>query len=70
MSKKRIVNKHHIVYPSEKHPEQEWIEKLYKGEHKVVSNLVWYTRKTISTGLIKALKFFILRNEDRAVEIK
>jgi len=68
--KKRIVNRHHIVYPSEKHPEQEWKEVLYKGEHKVVSNLVWYTRKTISKGLIRSLEFFILRNKDRAVEIK
>ena len=67
---KRVVNRHHIIYPNEKHPEQEWVEKLYKGEHKCVSNLTWYTRKTISKGLIKALKFFILRNEDRAEEIK
>lgn len=70
MSKKRIVNKHHVVYPSEKHPEQEWVEPMWKGEHQAFSRLCWYTRKTISKGLIKALKFFILRNEDRAEEIK
>ena len=70
MSKKRIVNRHHIIYPSEKHPEQEWVEVLGKGEHKCVSQLSWYTRKNISMGLIRTLKFFILRNEARAKEIK
>lgn len=67
---KRIINRHHLTYPSEDHPEQEWIEKLYKGEHLCMSKLTWYTRKTISKGLIKALKLFILQNEDRAEEIE
>ena len=59
MSKKRILNRHHLIYGSEEHPEQEWIEVLYKGEHKCISNLAWYTRKTISKGLIRALKLFM-----------
>ena len=67
---KKVVNRHHLVYGSEDHPEQEWIEKLWKGEHKCVSNMTWYTRKNISMGLIRALKFFILRNEARAREIE
>jgi len=67
---KKIVNRHHIIYPSEKHPEQEWVEKLFKGEHKCVSNLTWYTRKEVSMGLIRSLEYFILRNRHRAKEIK
>ena len=70
MSKKRIINKHHIIYGSEEHPEQEWVETLYKGEHKCVSNLTWYTRKEVSMGLIRSLEYFILRNRARAKEIK
>lgn len=67
---KRVINKHHLIYLNDKHPEQEWIEVLFKGEHKCVSQLSWYTRKTISKGLIRSLKYFILRNEDRAIELK
>ena len=67
---KKVINRHHCIYPSEDHPEQEWVEKLWKGEHKCVSNLIWYTRKKISLGLIRSLEFFILRNKDRAEEIK
>lgn len=66
----KIVNRHHVIYPSDKHPEQEWIEPMWKGEHKCVSNLTWYTRKSISMGLIRSLEYFILRNRDRAKEIK
>ncbi len=65
----RIINRHHIIY-GEDHQEQEWVVKMYKGEHQCLSRLCWYTRKTISTGLIKSLEFFILRNKDRAKEIK
>lgn len=70
MKKKRIVNRHHLIYSSEDHPEQEWVEKLFKGEHLALSRLIWWTRKSISKGLIRSLEFFILRNKDRAKEIE
>ena len=67
---KKIVNRHHIIYPSEKHPEQEWVEPMWKGEHLAYSRLTWYTRKEVSMGLIRSLEYFVLRNRDRAKEIK
>ena len=66
---KKITNKHHLIYGSEDHPEQEWTEILGKGEHLAYSRLCWYTRKTISMGLIRSLEFFILRNKSRATEL-
>ena len=70
VAKKKIVNRHHNIYPSEDHPEQEWIEVLGKGEHLAYSRLCWYTRKHISKGLIRTLEFFILRNKDRAKDLE
>jgi len=67
---KKIINRHHIIYPSRDHPEQEWVEPMWKGEHACYSRMCWYTRKHISKGLIRTLEFFILRNKDRAEEIK
>ena len=70
MSKKRIINRHNCIYPSEKHTEQEWVEKLIKGDHLALSRMICWTRKSISMGLIRSLEFFILRNKDRAKEIE
>ena len=67
---KKVINRHHIIYPSEDHPEQEWIGSMWKGEHLAFSRLCWYTRLKISLGLIRSLEFFILRNKDRAKEIE
>ena len=70
MKKKRIINKHHIIYPSSDHPEQELVVPVFAGEHEIISKLSWYTRKSVSKGLIKHLKFFILLNEDRAQDLQ
>jgi len=67
--KKQISQVHHIVYPSEKHPEQELTVKITKGEHRIASLLSWYTRKFVSKGFIKMLKIWIAMNEDRAEEL-
>lgn len=69
MSKKRIINRHHIVYGKDQHGEEEWVVPLFKGEHLVLSRLCWYTRKSVSLGLIRSLEYFILRNKDRAIDL-
>lgn len=70
MSKKKVKHIHHIIYGSDGHPEQEWKVPVWAGEHLTYSRMTWYTRKEVSKGLIRSLEFFILRNKDRAVEIK
>ena len=61
-----IIQGHHIIYGSEKHPEQEVKEPVFKGEHLILTRIQWYTKNHVSKGFIKALKVFIALNEDRA----
>jgi len=42
---------------------------VFKGEHKILSELNWYCRKSVSKGLITALKQWIKENEARAVDL-
>lgn len=60
---KRIVQKHHITY----NPPKTVI--IYKGEHKILSMMEWYERKTVSKGFIEALKLWIKENESRSVDL-
>ena len=64
-----VINRHHLVYPSPEHPEQEYIVRVRKCEHLVLTRLAWYTKKQVSRGLITALKVFIALNENRAQEL-
>lgn len=59
----RVIQRHHLSY------DPEIIVRIYKGEHEILSKLNLYTRKSLSKGLIKALKHWIALNEDRAKEI-
>ena len=70
MAKPRVTNLHHLVYPSPEHPEQEWTERIYKGEHLCLTRMDWYTRKTVSKGFLTCLEVFIARNRNRATELK
>ena len=65
---KLVVQRHHIVYASPDHPEQELTVRVGKGEHLILGKLNLYTRRRISRGLIKALKVFVAMNEDRATD--
>ena len=67
--KTQVINHHHIIYPSPEHPEQEYIVRVRKSEHLVLTRLQWYTKKQVSRGLITALKVFVALNEDRAKEV-
>ena len=68
--KKRKVNRHHIIYSDEKHLEQEWVETIFAGEHKVITLMSWYSKKSVSKGFIRALEFFILKNKHKAIELE
>ena len=65
----KTIQAHHFIYPSPDHPEQEHKESVFKGEHHVITRLQWYTRKEVSLGLINWLKFFVVLNEGRAIDI-
>ena len=60
---KRAIQEHHISY----NPEVKVT--VFKGEHKILGELTWYSRKSLSTGLITALKQWIKKNESRAVDL-
>ena len=69
MKKPRAVHGHHVIYPSKEHPEQELVYYVYAGEHELLGKANLYSRKTISRGFLESLRFFILRNESRAVDL-
>jgi len=59
-----VLQKHHIIYPSEKN--KEVVVVLTKAEHYAVTLLNRYTQKQVSSGLIQALEIFIALNKYRA----
>ena len=61
---KRVIQRHHISYTPE------WIVPMYQGEHQLITKLYWYSKKTVSQGLITALKDFINKNELRAINLE
>jgi hypothetical protein len=65
---KQIIQKHHIIYKNDEHKQKDLTVDLYKGEHWCITQL--QRRKYITKGFIKALKFWILINEDNAIEVK
>ena len=68
--KNRIIHRHHTVYPTPEHPEQELIHFVYAGEHELLGKANLYSRKTVSEGFLDSLGFFILRNRRRAVDLE
>ena len=69
MTKPRIIQSHHAIYGSPDHPEQECIVRIYKGEHKIATDMQRFLRKTTSNGFCKWLKIWLALNEDRAKEL-
>jgi len=67
-TKKKVIQNHHLIYPSEEHKQEEVVEKIFKGEHFVITQM--NRRKNISKGFIKTLKLWLLLNEDKAVELE
>ena len=63
---KAIVQEHHIIYETDKQKEEK--VKIFKGEHWILTQA--RRRKKISKGFIKALKHWILLNEEKGVNLK
>ena len=70
MTKARVTQKHHIAYSTPDHPNQEWIVRIYKGEHELIGKMHLYSRKTVSKGFLTCLKVFIAKSENRALELE
>jgi len=64
IGKVRVVQNHHISY------DPEITVRIYKGEHEILGKINMYTKNTVSTGFIKALKTWIALNEDRAWDLE
>ena len=67
--KKRVIQVHHCIYPTNDHPEQECRVRIRKCEHLLLTRLQWYCRKTVSVGFVKAIKIWLAINEDRGVDL-
>ncbi len=66
--KVRRIQNHHLVYLNPDHPGvREETELIYQGEHWAITQLE--RRRYISKGFIKAIKLWLLLNEDKAVEL-
>ena len=70
MKKKRVIQRHHQIYASVDHPEQERIVRVFKGEHEILSKMQRYTRKRVSRGFLSSLALFIVLNYDRAEDLE
>jgi len=65
--KKKVIQKHHIIYENEKHKQKEEVVSVFKGEHFIITQL--QRRKNISKGFLKHMKIWIALNEDRAKDL-
>lgn len=45
-------------------------EKVFKGEHFLLSRMKMFTRKKISIGFLRSLTYFVKENSDRAIELE
>lgn len=71
MSKRRIIQNHHIVYAHPDHPSIREVKvATFKGEHFIIGKINLFTRKNLSAGFVKCLKVFIALNEDRAIDLE
>jgi len=64
---KLITQKHHLIYASEGHKQEEVTGRIYKGEHWIISQL--QRRRNVSKDFLKSLRLWELLNEERAVDL-
>lgn len=62
--KPRLVQRHHRSY------DPEIIEKIFKGEHRILTLMGFVSRKTVSHGFLRCLIEFVSQNMDRAIELE
>ena len=66
-SARSVIQQHHLIYENKDHHQEEVIDKIYKGEHWICTQL--QRRKKVSCGFIKQLKMFILLHEDQSINL-
>jgi len=59
----RVINRHHISY------EPEVTVKIFKGEHRCITLMERYSKRTVSKGFIECLEHFIDTHMDKVVEL-
>ena len=59
----RVIHNHHISY------QPEVIVKCFAGEHRVISLMQIYGKKTVSKGFLRCLRRFIKEHKDKAVKL-
>jgi len=66
MAKKfgRVIQKHHISY------EPEVTVKIFKGEHRCITLMERYSKRTVSKGFIECLEHFIDTHMDEVVDLE
>jgi len=65
---KAVIQTHHLEYQEKSDgPKIGETVILYKGEHWAITQM--QRRKNISKGFIKALKYWISKNEDLAIDL-
>jgi hypothetical protein len=62
--KPAFVQHHHRSY------DPPVIEKVFKGEHFLLTRMKMFTRKKVSWGFLRSLTYFVKENEDRAIELE
>ena len=60
----RVVHNHHIRYE-----DPEIVVKIFAGEHRAISLMQMYSKKTVSEGFLRCLRRFIKEHKDRAVKL-
>ena len=62
--KPREVQKHHRSY------DPEVIDRVFKGEHMILTKMGWISKKSVSWGFLRCLLDFVVDNMDRAIELE
>lgn len=62
--KPTYIQRHHRSY------DPEIIEKIFKGEHFILTRMGFITKKKVSWGFLRSLTYFVDQNMDRAIELE
>jgi hypothetical protein len=62
--KPTYIQHHHRCY------NPEIIEKVFKGEHFILTRMQLFTRKKVSWGFLRSLAYFVEQNQGRAIELE
>lgn len=65
--RKRVVQEHHVKYAAQDGYDETVL--VFKGEHHILTLLGLYTKNTVSTGFIYALKRWLTENEHRGMNL-